>query len=151
MINHVDPIQLVSPKQADLDLQGFQKGGYIWALYGKRFKQKHFSSGAKLATAVGHNQRIFRAEFRPDSDSQFVTVGVKHVKFWTVAGSQLVGKRGILTNAGVGTDVHKLQTMLSIGFGAVSNFVLLTILPRGYKTFFMLNSTEHEILTGHKN
>ena len=84
-------------------------------------------SGAKLATAVGHNQRIFRAEFRPDSDSQFVTVGVKHVKFWTVAGSQLVGKRGILTNAGVGTDVHKLQTMLSIGFGAVSNFVLFTI------------------------
>ena len=23
--------------------------------------------------------------------------------------------------------------------------------PRGYKTFFMLNSTEHEISTGHKN
>ena len=23
--------------------------------------------------------------------------------------------------------------------------------PRGYKTFFMLNSTEHEILTSHKN
>ena len=24
-------------------------------------------------------------------------------------------------------------------------------LARGYKTFFMLNSTEHEISTGHKN
>ena len=108
-------------------------------------------SGAKLATAVGHNQRIFRAEFRPDSDSQFVTVGVKHVKFWTVAGSQLVGKRGILTNAGVGTDVHKLQTMLSIGFGAVSDFVLFRIWPLGYKPFFMYNSTEHEITTAHKN
>ena len=23
--------------------------------------------------------------------------------------------------------------------------------PRGYKTFFMLNSTEHEISTAHKN
>ena len=23
--------------------------------------------------------------------------------------------------------------------------------PRGYKTFFMLNSTEHEISLGHKN
>ena len=23
--------------------------------------------------------------------------------------------------------------------------------PRGYKTFFMLNSTEHEILTAYKN
>ena len=73
-----------------------------------------------LATAVGHNQRIFRAEFRPDSDSQFVTVGVKHVKFWTVAGNQIVGKRGILTDAGTGTDIKKLQTMLSVAFGAVS-------------------------------
>ena len=44
------------------------------------------------------------------------------MKFWTVAGSQLVGKRGILTNAGVGADVQKLQTMLSVGFGAVRVF-----------------------------
>ena len=28
---------------------------------------------------------------------------------------------------------------------------LSTIGPRGYKTFFMLNSTEHEISTAHKN
>ena len=26
-----------------------------------------------------------------------------------------------------------------------------TIIPRGYKTFFMLNSIEHEISTAHKN
>ncbi|WAR18910.1 EMAL6-like protein [Mya arenaria] len=77
-----------------------------------------WQDGQKLATAKGHNQRIFRAEFRPDSDSQFVTVGVKHVKFWTVAGNQIVGKRGVLTDAGAGTNIKKLQTMLSIGFGA---------------------------------
>jgi len=47
-------------------------------------------------------------------------VGVKHVKFWTVAGNQLIGKRGVLTDAGTGTDIKKMQTMLSIGFGAVS-------------------------------
>ena len=76
--------------------------------------------GASLASAIGHNQRIFRAEFRPDSDSQFVTVGVKHVKFWTVAGNQLVGKRGVMTDAGLGAGIKKMQTMLSIGFGAVS-------------------------------
>ena len=97
-------------------------------------------SGAKLATAQGHNQRIFRAEFRPDSDSQFVTVGVKHVKFWTVAGSQLVGKRGILTNAGVGTDVQKLQTMLSIGFGAVS----CTSFNRSFNFFDQMFSTDQD-------
>ncbi|XP_060573407.1 echinoderm microtubule-associated protein-like 6 [Ruditapes philippinarum] len=77
-----------------------------------------WQEGACLATASAHSERIFRAEFRPDSDSQFVTVGVKHVKFWTVAGNQLMGKRAVLTDAGMGTDIKKLQTMLSVGFGA---------------------------------
>ncbi|XP_033734062.1 echinoderm microtubule-associated protein-like 6 [Pecten maximus] len=78
-----------------------------------------WQEGSKVGAAAGHNQRIFQAEFRPDSDSQFVTVGVKHVKFWTVAGSELRGKRGILTTAGMdpGTTV-KMQTMLSLAFGA---------------------------------
>lgn len=76
--------------------------------------------GSKVASVPGHNQRIFRAEFRPDSESQFVTVGVKHVKFWNVAGSEIVGKRGILTDAGTGTQISRMQTMLSLAFGAVS-------------------------------
>ena len=75
-------------------------------------------TGTKVASAPGHSQRIFRAEFRPDSDTQLVTVGVKHVKFWSVAGSELIGKRGILTNTeAVGQP--KMQTMLSLAFGAV--------------------------------
>lgn len=61
------------------------------------------------------------AEFRPDSDSQFVTVGVKHVKFWTVAGSQLLGKRGLLKRSCTNPQESKMQTMLSIAFGAVSH------------------------------
>ncbi|KAH3854417.1 hypothetical protein DPMN_096959 [Dreissena polymorpha] len=77
-----------------------------------------WQDGTALATVVGHSQRIFRAEFRPDSDSQFVSVGVKHVKFWTVAGNQIVGKRARLTDAGTGTSIKRLQTMLSIAFGA---------------------------------
>lgn len=72
-----------------------------------------------MATAPGHNQRIFRAEFRPDSDTQLVSIGVKHVKFWSVAGSQLVGKRGILASTGSAGEM-KMQTMLSLAFGAVS-------------------------------
>lgn len=77
-----------------------------------------WQDGVKVASAPGHNHRIFRAEFRPDSDSQFVSVGVKHVKFWSVAGSELVGKRGILTDAGTGTKIKTLHTMLSVAFGA---------------------------------
>ena len=76
-----------------------------------------------LATTNGHTQRIFVAQFRPDSDSQFVTCGVKHIKFWTLAGGQLMGKRGVLTTP-AGEDLAtqlRMQTMLSVAFGAVSS------------------------------
>lgn len=78
--------------------------------------------GSKLASSHGHTERIFVAEFRPDSDSQFVTCGVKHVKFWSLAGGQLVGKRGVITAAqqGEGDESQlRMQTMLSVAFGAV--------------------------------
>lgn len=79
-----------------------------------------WAEGSKLASSHGHTERIFVAEFRPDSDSQFVTCGVKHVKFWTVAGGQLVGKRGVI-NPPQGEDGDsqlRMQTMLSVAFGA---------------------------------
>ena len=76
--------------------------------------------GSKVATGTGNQQKIFHAAFRPDSDSQFVTVGVKHVKFWTVAGGTLVGKKGVMANVPDMADMPKMQTMLSCAFGAVS-------------------------------
>ena len=77
-------------------------------------------SGAAVASHAGDTQRIFHGEFRPDSDSQFVTVGVKHVKFWTVAGGALVGRKGLLAKVDGSADIVKMQTMLSLAFGAVS-------------------------------
>lgn len=73
-----------------------------------------------MATAPASNSRIFQAEFRPDSDSQFVTVGVKHVKFWMITGSQLVGKKGVIGHIENVSTQPKMQTMLSIAFSAVS-------------------------------
>lgn len=55
-------------------------------------------------------------EFRPDSDTQFVSVGVKHMKFWTLAGSALLYKKGVIGSL----EAAKMQTMLSVAFGAVS-------------------------------
>ena len=91
--------------------------------------------GTKIASAPGHSQRIFQAEFRPDSDSQFVTVGVKHVKFWTVAGNQLVGKRGILTTTESGINIKKMQTVLSVAFGAVSVVTSLHLVNKSLNMF----------------
>ena len=98
-------------------------------------------TGSVVASCSGHSQRIFRAEFRPDSDSQFVSVGVKHVKFWSVAGGQLVGKRGILArldSAGSTVPPLKMQTMLSIAFGAVSANFFPSVIVGMYKLNFVL-------------
>lgn len=73
---------------------------------------------------------MFRVDFRPDSDSQLVSVGVKHVRFWTLVGSTLLPKRAVINrspssalmqnNGNVAANV-RMQTMLSIAFGAVWN------------------------------
>ncbi|KAI0227896.1 Echinoderm microtubule-associated protein-like 6 [Lamellibrachia satsuma] len=77
-----------------------------------------WQDGTKVASGPGHSERIFQAEFRPDSDSSFVTVGVKHVKFWTVAGGQLLSKKGIIAAVPECPNMPKMQTMLSVAFGA---------------------------------
>lgn len=68
-----------------------------------------------MCSIAGHPDRMFVVEFRPDSDSQFVSVGIKHVKFWTLAGGAVMYKKGA-----VGTvEGGRMQTMLSVAFGAV--------------------------------
>ncbi|KAG2457729.1 EMAL5 protein, partial [Polypterus senegalus] len=73
-----------------------------------------WQEGAKIASRAGHCQRIFVAEFRPDSDTQFVSVGIKHVRFWTLAGRALLSKKGVLSSI----EEARMQTMLSVAFGA---------------------------------
>ncbi|EPY88709.1 echinoderm microtubule-associated protein-like protein [Camelus ferus] len=73
-----------------------------------------WQEGAKVASRGGHLERIFVVEFRPDSDTQFVSVGVKHMKFWTLAGSALLYKKGVIGSM----EAAKMQTMLAVAFGA---------------------------------
>uniref|UniRef100_A0A4W3H8Y1 EMAP like 5 n=1 Tax=Callorhinchus milii TaxID=7868 RepID=A0A4W3H8Y1_CALMI len=73
-----------------------------------------WQEGAKVAGQTGHTKRIFVAEFRPDSDTQFVSVGVKHVRFWTLAGKALESKKGNLSSI----EDARMQTMLAVAFGA---------------------------------
>ncbi|KAG7218511.1 hypothetical protein INR49_020333 [Caranx melampygus] len=75
-----------------------------------------WQEGSRVCSKAAHPDRIFVVEFRPDSDSQFVSVGIKHVKFWALAGGALMYKKGV-----VGTvEDGRMQTMLSVAFGAVS-------------------------------
>ena len=78
-----------------------------------------WKEGSLVASATGDHKpnRIFRVMFRPDSDSVFVSVGFKHVKFWSVAGSELVKKKGVLTDCNTKDKLKKMPTMLSIAFG----------------------------------
>ncbi|XP_045921154.1 echinoderm microtubule-associated protein-like 6 [Micropterus dolomieu] len=93
-----------------------------------------WQEGSKVCSKAGHPDRIFVVEFRPDSDTQFVSVGIKHVKFWTLAGGALMYKKGV-----VGTvEDGRMQTMLSVAFGAVSS--LLTYFLSFSFCFHMLSA-----------
>lgn len=72
-------------------------------------------TGARVTSKGGHAERIFVVEFRPDSDTQFVSVGIKHIKFWTLVGGSLVYKKGVVS----ALEDGRMQTMLSVAFGAV--------------------------------
>ncbi|XP_034041299.1 echinoderm microtubule-associated protein-like 6 [Thalassophryne amazonica] len=73
-----------------------------------------WQEGSRVCSKTGHPDRIFVVEFRPDSDTQFVSVGIKHVKFWSLAGGALMYKKGM-----VGTlEDSRMQTMLCVAFGA---------------------------------
>uniref|UniRef100_A0A3P8TGD9 EMAP like 6 n=1 Tax=Amphiprion percula TaxID=161767 RepID=A0A3P8TGD9_AMPPE len=71
----------------------------------------------KVTSKGGHAERIFVVEFRPDSDTQFVSVGIKHIKFWTLVGGSLMYKKGAIGSVEDG----RMQTMLSVAFGAQNN------------------------------
>ncbi|KAM4607535.1 echinoderm microtubule-associated protein-like 6 isoform 3-T3 [Polymixia lowei] len=73
-----------------------------------------WQEGARVTSKGGHPDRIFVVEFRPDSDSQFVSVGIKHIKFWTLAGGSLMYKKGVVGSV----EDARMQTMLSVAFGA---------------------------------
>lgn len=74
-------------------------------------------AGTKVSSKAGHSDRIFVVEFRPDSDTQFVSVGIKHIKFWMLVGGSLLYKKGVIG----AVEEARMQTMLSVAFGAVSD------------------------------
>ena len=90
-----------------------------------------------MAQSSGSVNRIFLAQFRPDSTNKFVSVGVQHVRFWSLAGSKLLSKRGTI-NVSTKTD-YKLQTMLSIAFAPVSIIIISIIFNLCKNSFYLFS------------
>lgn len=63
----------------------------------------------------GHKDKIFGIKWNPHNHDQVVTVGVKHIKFWTQTGGGFTSKRGTFGQAG------KLDTMLCITYGKTAD------------------------------
>ncbi len=56
--------------------------------------------GKSLSTTRGHSDRIFDVQFNPYQPNTLVTCGVKHIKFWSLCGNSLSGKKGIFGKIG---------------------------------------------------
>ena len=60
--------------------------------------------GKVMASARGHGDRLFDVQFSPvpNPNITLVTCGVKHIKFWSLCGNTLSGKKGIFGKKGTG-------------------------------------------------
>ena len=120
LVWNADTLQTVSI------LQGFHSGGVCTVNFSSSGKLLvsagldelhsmaiwHWVDGTRLATVQNTALRVLHCEFRPDSDTQLVSVGQKHVNFWTLAGTDIVSRKvKISESLGV-----KMQTMLSVAF-----------------------------------
>ena len=56
----------------------------------------NWKTGCLLSSVGGHKDRIFMIRWNPFIQGQLVTVGVRHIKFWTRIGKSMESNRGIL-------------------------------------------------------
>uniref|UniRef100_A0A3P9B4S5 EMAP like 6 n=1 Tax=Maylandia zebra TaxID=106582 RepID=A0A3P9B4S5_9CICH len=73
--------------------------------------------GEKLATARGHKDKIFVVKCNPMVTDKLVTVGIKHIKFWQLAGGGLTFKRGAFRS------IRRPETMMSVCYGRTEALV----------------------------
>jgi WD40 repeat protein len=69
-------------------------------LASQRFEDVFLILNYLVEFARGHNDKIFCLRWNPYDEDRFVTVGVKHIKFWTRAGGGMTSKQGVFGKAG---------------------------------------------------
>lgn len=62
----------------------------------------------------GHNDKIFCLRWNPHAEDRFVTVGIKHIKFWALAGGGMTSKQGLFGKTG---GKQGKQNQMCIVFG----------------------------------
>lgn len=67
-------------------------------------------SGSVIASGSGDKNMVFACKFVPGDDSQLVSCGVKHIKFWSVSPGQLRARRGVTGSKG------EIVSMVGLGF-----------------------------------
>ena len=70
-----------------------------------------WKKGEKLASTRGHKDKIFCIKWNPHTPDNLVTVGVKHIKFWSQVGGGFTSSRGIFGN------LSGIENMMCIAFG----------------------------------
>ncbi|XP_078612841.1 echinoderm microtubule-associated protein-like 6 [Branchiostoma floridae x Branchiostoma japonicum] len=71
-----------------------------------------WKTSTPLATTKGHKDKIFGVQWNPYDSARFVTIGIKHIKFWTLSGNSFTSRRGIFGSAG------EINTMVSVAHGS---------------------------------
>ncbi|KAI8515105.1 Echinoderm microtubule-associated protein-like 5, partial [Branchiostoma belcheri] len=70
-----------------------------------------WKTATPLAKTRGHKDKIFGVQWNPYDSARFVTIGIKHIKFWTMSGNSFTSKRGIFGSAG------EINSMVSVAHG----------------------------------
>lgn len=71
-----------------------------------------------LSSFRGHNDKIFCLRWNPHAENQFVTVGVKLIKFWTHAGGGMTSKQGVF---GKVSGKQGKQSQMCVVFGKTAD------------------------------
>ena len=85
-------------------------------------------------TYRGHKDKIFVIKWNPHDNNRLVTVGVKHIKFWSLCGNALSAKKGVFGK------VSLLLNYTSIQNGNGSCYCLCIIPLKMCTVFYFLIS-----------
>ncbi|PRP88610.1 echinoderm microtubule-associated protein-like 6 [Planoprotostelium fungivorum] len=119
----------------------------------------NWKKGEKIASQNGSKEKIYTALYNSFQPDTIVSVGVKHVCFWKIAGNGLMCRKGVFGKKG------ELQTMLSLAFdkrftytGANSGDIyqwsdnqLMNVIPAHKGPVFDIAATKDGFFSGGKD